>query len=599
MLFRSIREGTSWSGKETNALFLADGAGGFSDISHAASFDFPDDGRALALIDWDADGDLDTISSNRTAPQVRILRNDIPQGNRHSLGIRLIGGEGMNRDAIGARVTVDLENQPPLIRTLRAGEGFQTQNTKWLHFGLGETDEIKVVKVDWPGGKSQTFTGLKVDGRYILNADTSTAVRENRSPVTFAASVVSDARDDIRGRAMTPSKLPFPPLSIANFSKKRLRKTWKKDAGVTYITFWASWCPICQAELKTLDADAQELERLGISLLALSVDGLGTIEGSIEEAKKFAESLNLSFETGMASGEILQKMRILHDLIFEKRGSFPLPTSLIIDSQGQLSGYFEGQLSKKELLKAAKIASQSRTTENLIASLPFPGKWLAAPVEFKLSEYGDKLLKAGNYLEASNLHSRWSKRFSLDPEEANFLTRLGDAHEERGDLRGALRHYTKAVKLKPENPSGWASLASRHITLTQYPEAAECLQTALGLNPKLPEAQFNLGIIHQRTQKFDEALTAFRAELVREPQHVMAQANVAGILLKQRKFPEAASELERLLVIKEDFHEARFQLALIYDQLSQSAAAQKHYQQLSILKPDFPGLRSKLEKNKN
>ena len=58
-IFRLMREGVSWSGHERNTCFLSSGAAGrFIDISKASGFDFPDDGRAMVLTDWDGDGDL-------------------------------------------------------------------------------------------------------------------------------------------------------------------------------------------------------------------------------------------------------------------------------------------------------------------------------------------------------------------------------------------------------------------------------------------------------------------------------------------------------------------------------------------------------------
>ena len=113
---------------------------------------FLDDARAHALVDWDYDGDLDIWSTNRTAPRLRFLRNDA-NGDQHFLALRLRGRQ-CNRDAIGARVEVVLPNGPgakPLVRSLRAGEGFLAQSTKWLHFGLGRTSTIDSVVIHCQG----------------------------------------------------------------------------------------------------------------------------------------------------------------------------------------------------------------------------------------------------------------------------------------------------------------------------------------------------------------------------------------------------------------------------------------------------------------
>jgi len=46
-----------------------------------------------------------------------------------------------------------------LVKSVRAGEGFISQSSKWLHFGMGNADgEIEVV-VRWPDGARGWITG--------------------------------------------------------------------------------------------------------------------------------------------------------------------------------------------------------------------------------------------------------------------------------------------------------------------------------------------------------------------------------------------------------------------------------------------------------
>ena len=123
-LSRMVREGRSWSGRERNCSFLNTGSERFATVSAISGLDFPDDARAIGLVDWDQDGDQDLWVSNRNAPRLRFLRNDTPSGS-HFLGLRLQGdGTTTNRDAIGARVEVAGAAGRTLLKTLRAGEGF-------------------------------------------------------------------------------------------------------------------------------------------------------------------------------------------------------------------------------------------------------------------------------------------------------------------------------------------------------------------------------------------------------------------------------------------------------------------------------------------
>ena len=99
-----LRSGRSLSGHERNCCFLNLGAAGssrFADVSSAVDADLDDDGRVLALADWDYDGDPDMWIANRSGPQLRYLRNDLSEG-KNFVALRLRGTK-TNRDAIGAR----------------------------------------------------------------------------------------------------------------------------------------------------------------------------------------------------------------------------------------------------------------------------------------------------------------------------------------------------------------------------------------------------------------------------------------------------------------------------------------------------------------
>jgi hypothetical protein len=131
------KRGSSFSGRERNCVFLNTGGPRFADVSAVTGLDFADDGRAVGLTDWDQDGDVDMWLANRTAPRLRLVRNDLPHTNGR-VAIQLVGTT-CNRDAVGARVELYLDGPEPrrLTETLRAGDGFLSQSTKWLHFGVG------------------------------------------------------------------------------------------------------------------------------------------------------------------------------------------------------------------------------------------------------------------------------------------------------------------------------------------------------------------------------------------------------------------------------------------------------------------------------
>src|SRR5207248_8223983 len=112
-------------------------------------------------IDGDGDPDL-VVMADRQAPQLRIFRNDF-EGTSASLAVRLRGTKS-NRDAIGARVTVETDRIHK-VKIVQAGSGFLSQHSKELLIGLGASARVVKLTVNWPSGETQVFTDVPLNSR--------------------------------------------------------------------------------------------------------------------------------------------------------------------------------------------------------------------------------------------------------------------------------------------------------------------------------------------------------------------------------------------------------------------------------------------------
>ena len=110
-------------------------------------------------------GDLDVVLTANGGP-ARLFRNDGGSRN-HWLRLELAGASS-NRDAIGARVTLDAGGRVQR-RQLFPAKGYLSSVEHPLTFGLGDAVRAERVKIDWPSGKTTVLEDLKADRIYLVD----------------------------------------------------------------------------------------------------------------------------------------------------------------------------------------------------------------------------------------------------------------------------------------------------------------------------------------------------------------------------------------------------------------------------------------------
>jgi hypothetical protein len=100
-----------------------------------------------------------------------LLINNVGQ-RRHWLGLRLLGRD-RGRDMLGARVAIVRSKGPALWRRARADGSYASANDPRVLVGLGDSTEPPRVRVVWPTGETEEWSGLAIDRYTTLRQGTA------------------------------------------------------------------------------------------------------------------------------------------------------------------------------------------------------------------------------------------------------------------------------------------------------------------------------------------------------------------------------------------------------------------------------------------
>jgi enediyne biosynthesis protein E4 len=153
---RNIRGNVGYA--QAPQLFLNERGGKFRDVAAevGGGFATPIVGRGLAYGDFDGDGNLDLLLTTNNGPAY-LYRNDLSNGNR-SIRLQLVGTKS-NRDAIGAIVKIFAGGMMQ-SRVVRGGSSYLSQSELPVTFGVGKSEKIERVTIDWPSGRSEEYKNL-------------------------------------------------------------------------------------------------------------------------------------------------------------------------------------------------------------------------------------------------------------------------------------------------------------------------------------------------------------------------------------------------------------------------------------------------------
>lgn len=174
--------------KDAHVVYLSRGARSrlqFIDVAKQVGWRDDAPSRGAVLVDFDNDGDLDTLVTRQFAPPL-LYRNTLYEttqpettstGTPHWIGFALEGdGTSCNRDAAGSRVTLRYREHGQEVQQMREvtiANAFAAQGDRRVLFGLSDSTDAVEVAVSWCGAPPQSYGRFQV-GQYHTIKQSST-----------------------------------------------------------------------------------------------------------------------------------------------------------------------------------------------------------------------------------------------------------------------------------------------------------------------------------------------------------------------------------------------------------------------------------------
>lgn len=101
----------------------------------------------------------------------------------------------------------------------------------------------------------------------------------------------------------------------------------------------------------------------------------------------------------------------------------------------------------------------------------------------------------------------------------------GNIHMKNSEYNEAVKEYTNAIELNPNNAIYFCNRAAAYSKLEQHTAAIEDCKQAITLDPSYGKAYGRLGIAFSNLNKYEEARVAYENALKYDPGNTMYETN--------------------------------------------------------------------------
>jgi tetratricopeptide (TPR) repeat protein len=285
----------------------------------------------------------------------------------------------------------------------------------------------------------------------------------------------------------------------------------------------------------------------------VNVDG-GDAANAPDRLRVVIPDRQYSFPILLGSDEVAGIYNLLYRQLFDRHRDLSLPTSFLIDPNGDIVKVYQGPINPEHVERAAFNLPHT-FADRLSRGLPFTGVTTVPAFSRNYLSYGSVFFQRGYYDQAEVW---FQQALRDDPASAEALYGLGSVYLERQKNEDARAIFERVTKLH-----------------SAYPDT-------------LPNAWNNLGLLATREGRFPDSVQFFNQALQLSPDHLVALENLGNAYRQLKQWDDARKTLERAVEIGPDDPEANYSLGMVFAQLNDTERAYDYLERALKLRPAYP-----------
>jgi len=136
-----------------------------------------------------------------------------------------------------------------------------------------------------------------------------------------------------------PEKGPYPPNYLESQTESLKLSDYKGK--IVILDFWATWCPPCRKGIPDLIELKNEYKDKDVEIIGVSLDGITRGGQTAAKVEPFIEEYGINYPI----------IRGDEQIVYSFGGIRSIPTSYVIDKEGNVISRYEGLIPKSQYVK--------------------------------------------------------------------------------------------------------------------------------------------------------------------------------------------------------------------------------------------------------